>query len=188
MIPLLTLGLVGAVAFLFWNVVPLARLFDAFQPMVVTLSVIVAAVFVRLNRGMPSLEWKSLDRTKRAELTAAIVALSREYVAIVAINGIALIGLVTLVVIGKDDAVTNWSPVVLKAVSATVGAVFALCLARMAYVVWRDCDIMELQKALIDNAAAHEEEALETKSAKGKIADMKAAGLRKPPSPSSTEL
>jgi uncharacterized membrane protein YqjE len=187
-IPFLTLGFMGLVAFLFWNVVPLARLFDAFQPMVVTLSVIVAAVFVRLNRGMPSLEWKSLDRTKRAELTAKIVELSREYVGIVAINAFALISLVTLVVIGKDDAVANWSPTVLKAVSATVGAVFALCLARMAYVVWRDCDIMELQKFLIDNAAAHEADALETKSAESKLADIKAAGLRKQPPPKSSEL
>jgi hypothetical protein len=36
--------------------VPLLRLFDAFQPMVVALSIMVAAVFVRLNRGMPALE------------------------------------------------------------------------------------------------------------------------------------
>jgi hypothetical protein len=57
----LTIVWVLGLATLFaWNV-PLLRLFDAFQPMVVALSIMVAAVFVRLNRGRPALEWKSLD-------------------------------------------------------------------------------------------------------------------------------
>jgi hypothetical protein len=184
---LFTTGFTALIAFLFWSVVPLVRLFDAFQPMVVTLSVIVAAVFVRLNRGMPSLEWKSLEPKKRAKLTTKIVELSREYVVIVVLNGVALIGIVTLVVIGKE-VVECWSPTVMKAGAGIIGGTFALCLARMAYVVWRDCDIMKLQKELIDNAAAEEGQALETKAADQKISSIKAAGLRKQPSQKPTEL
>jgi hypothetical protein len=167
--------------------VPLARLFDAFQPMVVALSVIVAAVFVRLNRGMPTLEWKSLERDKRTILTAKIVELSKEYVAIVAITGIALIVLVTLIVLGKDT-VTELSAGIQKLISGGIGALFSLCLARMSYVVWRDCDIMELQKYLIDNVAEREHLELETKSADDKIAAMRSAGLMKQSRTDVTEL
>ncbi len=187
MVRALTLIVVVAVAALFWMAVPLERLFDAFQPMVVALSVIVAAVFVRLNRGMPSLEWKSLEREKRTILTAKIVDLSKEYVTIVAINGIALIALVTLVVVGKN-AICVLSENNQQLISAFVGGLFSLCIARMSYVVWRDCDIMELQKYLIDNVADQDAKELEIKSADAKVSDMKAAGLRKQPHPDTSEL
>ncbi len=71
--------------------------------MIVILSVMIAAIFVRLNRGMPSLEWRSLEPEKRKILTTKIVELSDEYVWIVALNGIALVALVSLVVIGKVE-------------------------------------------------------------------------------------
>ena len=188
MVRALTLIFVAGVVVIFWAFVPLERLFDAFQPMVVALSVIIAAIFVRLNRGMPTLEWKSLERQKRTELTARIVELSKEYVAIVAINGTALIALVTLVVAGKDHTMANLSVPIQKGVAAGVGALFSLCLARMAYVVWRDCDIMELQKYLIDNAAERDDKELEIKAAEQKLLNMKGAGLRKQVSTETSEL
>ncbi|MBA4174542.1 MAG: hypothetical protein C0511_18290, partial [Hyphomicrobium sp.] len=64
------------VAGLFAWAVPLVRLFGAVQPLIVALSIMVAAVFVRLNRGMPTLEWKSLEPEKRKELTTSIVAVT----------------------------------------------------------------------------------------------------------------
>jgi hypothetical protein len=182
-----TLNIVALVVggLLFGFVVPLTRLFEAFQPMIVVLSVLVAAVFVRLNRGMPSLEWKNLEPEKRLRLTAKIVALSRDYVWIVSINGLTLLLLVTLLVVGRDEVSRTLLPVGQKLVSALIGAFFFLCVARVGYVVWRDCDIMELQKELIDKAAGEEMHALENKSADEKIAAMKLAGLRsaevKPP-------
>ena len=188
MVSALTLVFSVAVAVLFWIAVPLERLFDAFQPMVVALSVIVAAVFVRLNRGMPSLEWKTLERKRRTILTTKIVELSKEYVAIVTITGISLIILITLVVIGKDMIISLFSINTKKMISGIVGALFSLCIARMSYVVWRDCDIMVLQKYLIDNVAERDERDLETKSANTKVAEMKAAGLRTQPRPDPTEL
>lgn len=183
----LTLMVVLAVAGLFWAAVPLHRLFDSFQPMVVALSVIVAAVFVRLNRGMPTLEWKTLERGKRTILTSKIVELSKEYVTIVAITGAALVTLVTLVVIGKD-AVASLSTQLQKLISASIGALFSLCLARMSYVVWRDCDIIELQKYLIDNVAERDERELEIKSADAKLTEMKSAGLQKQPTRPTSDL
>lgn len=187
MMRILTFIVVILVAAIFWAVVPILRLFDAFQPMVVVFSVIIAAVFVRLNRGMPSLEWKSLEREKRKILTAKIVNLSKEYVAIVSINGISLIVLITIIVIGKD-AICNISPSFQKIISAGVGALFSLCVMRMSYIVWRDCDIMELQKYLIDNVSDGEHRELEIKSAYRKLEEMKSSGLKNQSRPDVSEL
>jgi hypothetical protein len=97
---ILTLFAAGLFA---WGV-PLARLFGALQPLIVALSIMVAAVFVRLNRGMPTLEWKTLDPEKRKDLTTSIVSVNVEYGWIIGINAIALLGLITLSVVGVTEA------------------------------------------------------------------------------------
>lgn len=169
---------------LFAWAVPLVRLFGAFQPLIVALSIMVAAVFVRLNRGMPTLEWKSLEPEKRKDLTSSIVDVTTEYGWIIGINAIALAGLVTLSVIGAADA-SAWPLWLRRAVSGVVGAVVTLCAARMAYVVWRDIDIVRLQKRLIDGAASRESQELERALADEKVATIRSANVRpvevKPP-------
>lgn len=172
---------------LFWYVVPLPRLFDAFQPVIVILSVFIAAIFVRLNRGMPSLEWKNLEAKKRKALTSKIVDLSRDYVFIVSLNGLTLLVMVTMTIIGKPEIISHWNGYFQSAMSALVGALFFLSVARVGYVVWRDCEIVELQKALIDMAAEAEVQAEEVKLAEEKINLIKSSNLRKietsPPEP-----
>jgi Flp pilus assembly pilin Flp len=171
-------GVLGLAGLFGWGV-PLLRLFDAFQPMIVSLSIMIAAVFVRLNRGMPSLEWKSLDLAKRTELTSQIVNLSREYGWIVALNASGLVGLVTLTVVGKTEVQSSWPSLAQHVTAGCIGGVAALCVARMGYVVWRDLDIVSLQKHLIDASAARDADESENKAANAKIADIRAAGLRK---------
>lgn len=173
----ITIVVTLAAAGLFAWLVPLVRLFDAFQPMITALSIMVAAVFVRLNRGMPTLEWKSLDPEKRKELTAAIVRVATEYGWIIGINATVLAGLVTLAVIGKTDA-GFWPGWVDRVVSSSIGALVSLCGARMAYVVWRDIDIVRLQKRLIDETAGRETKGREAAVADEKVANIRAAGLR----------
>lgn len=169
---------------LFAWTVPLVRLFDAFQPLIVALSIMIAAVFVRLNRGMPTLEWKSLDPDKRKELTASIVDVTIEYGWIIGINAIVLAGLVTLSVIGKGDAAL-WPEWGARIASGAVGGLVSLCAARIAYVVWRDIDIVRLQKRLIDGTAARESSEQQEKLADDKVANIRAANVRpvevKPP-------
>jgi len=172
------------VAGLFAWAVPLVRLFGAFQPLIVALSIMVAAVFVRLNRGMPTLEWKSLDPNKRKDLTASIVSVTIEYGWIIGINAVALVGLVTLSVIGAEDA-ASWSETIRRAVAGAVGGLVTVCAARMAYVVWRDIDIVRLQKRLIDGAASKESDERELALADEKVARIRGANVRpvevKPP-------
>lgn len=169
---------------LFGWAVPLVRLFEAFQPLIVALSIMVAAVFVRLNRGMPTLEWKSLDPGKRKDLTASIVAVTTEYGWIIGINATVLAGLVTLAVIGKVDSAL-WPEWVRRITSGAVGGLICLCTARMAYVVWRDIDIVRLQKRLIDGSACREASDNQVKLADDTVTSIRAANIRpvavKPP-------
>jgi hypothetical protein len=180
----LTIVVTILAAGLFAWAVPLVRLFGAFQPLIVALSIMVAAVFVRLNRGMPTLEWKSLDAEKRKDLTASIVGVTTEYGWIIGINAAVLAGLVTLSVIGPTDAAL-WHDLVRRAVSGAVGGLTALCVARMAYVVWRDIDIVRLQKRLIDGAASREASEREAALAEEKVSSIRSANVRpvevKPP-------
>lgn len=168
------------VAGLFAWAVPLVRLFGAFQPLIVALSIMVAAVFVRLNRGMPTLEWKSLDPDRRKDLTASIVSVTTEYGWIIGINAGALVGLVTLSVIGAADAAL-WPEEARRAVAGAVGGLVTLCAARMAYVVWRDIDIVRLQKRLIDSVADKEEGERQVALADEKVMEFKSANVRRVP-------
>lgn len=165
---------------LFAWAVPLARIFGAVQPLIVALSIMVAAVFVRLNRGMPSLEWKSLDPEKRKELTSSIVSLTAEYGWIIGINAAALLGLVTLSVVGSDEAAL-WPEVGRRIAASVIGGALALCAARMGYVVWRDIDIVRLQKRLIDGAADKEALEREVAAADQKVMEFKSANVRRVP-------
>jgi hypothetical protein len=54
----------------------------------------------------------------------------------------------------------------------------ALSVARMAYVIWRDYDVVKLQKYLIDASAARDASELETRASAEKIANIRSAGLR----------
>lgn len=164
---------------LFGWAVPLLRLFDAFQPLITALSIMVAAVFVRLNRGMPTLEWKSADPEQRKELTSQIVVLSKEYGWIIALNAAVLLGLVTLSVVGKDEVAMHWPVEVQRLTAFAIGGSGALCIARMAYVVWRDIDVVQLQKRLIDSTASREAVEQQDKIASEKVSSIRASGIRK---------
>lgn len=177
---LLTVVVTLLAAGLFAWAVPLVRLFGAVQPLIVALSIMVAAVFVRLNRGMPTLEWKSLEPEKRKELTASIVAVTAEYGWIIAIDAAALVGMVTLSVIGAADAAL-WPETGRRVASGVVGGLVALSSARMAYVVWRDIDIVRLQKRLIDGSAEKEALEREVGIAAQKVMEFKSANLRRVP-------
>ena len=169
-------------AILFGWAVPLLRLFDGFQPMTVALSIIVAALLVRLNRGMPTLDWKSLRQDDRERLTGSVLALTKEYVAILAINVVLLVVLVSLMTIGKvaiqswTSAIPSWTNLISPVVSGAIGALVALCLARM---IWRDFDIVRLQKKLLDAAGERDQAEAQSKIANEKMGEIRASSIRR---------
>lgn len=174
---LITLIIMFLIAGLFGWLVPLKTLFNAFSSLITALSIISAAVFVRLNRGMPSFEWKSADPKKRSHLTSAILDLTKEYVGIIALNGILLSFLIVLTTIGNQE-VLIWPHIVQRIISSSLGALIILCIIRMSYVTWRDYDIVHLQKELID-ATAHDDDCTQqTKTAAEKIKNIQSSGLK----------
>jgi hypothetical protein len=163
-------------AFAAW--VPLDRFVDSLQPTVVALSIMAAGLLVRLNRGMPALDWKSLDPVKRKVLTEQVVELVREYLFVLGLQLIALVSLVTLAALAKPPPLVPTEPWIERSVVGFVGALIAMCLTRMAFIVWRDYDIVRLQKHLIDEAADKEASEQSSKAATEKVNSIKAAGLR----------
>ena len=175
----LTIVAILVAAALFAWVVPLTRLFDAFQSMITALSIMVAAVFVRLNRGMPTLEWKSVNPEARTQLTSRMVELSTEYGWIILVYGVALMGLVAISIVGKAQVTATWPDWAQRMGAAAIGAMAASCVGRMGYVVWRDIDVVKLQKQVIDDLAVRETSEQNQKRAEDKLASIRSSGLRR---------
>lgn len=169
------LALAAAIGLAAWRV-DLQYLFTAFQPTTVALSIMAAAVLVRLNRGMPTLDWKSLEPRGRKTLTAKIVKLQQEYLSILGIN-VALVGTLIYLVVVTPPATALWPEWVRRSVSGGLAGGMVLALARMALVVWRDYDIVRLQKLLIDTAADKEFQAAQEATAAVALGSMR-GGLR----------
>jgi hypothetical protein len=167
-----------SLGFVFWRWMTLALLADILQPLIVALSIMAAALLVRLNRGMPALDWKSLEIAERKILTQKIVELTREYMIVLSLHGVTLAALL-IVVVNKTSGFDGiWYGQ--QGVLAAIGALLGLCICRMGYIVWRDSDIVRLQKKLIDDSA--DREAIEKASADAlsNVTSIRASGLREP--------
>jgi hypothetical protein len=170
----LTIVLMVLGAFGFGTFVSVDRLADSLQPMITAASIMAAAVLVRLNRGMPSLDWKSIAPSKRQDITAGIVAITREYAVIIAALSVLLFLALGLLITGKATLITL-EPRSAKTLVMIFGALAGLCIGRMGYVVWRDYDIVRLQKVIVDDAAVKEQTAENAAAAASKIDVMKEA-------------
>jgi hypothetical protein len=93
-------GVLGALTFAQW--VSLDRLAAVVQPIIVAISIMAAGLLVRLNRGMPTLDWKSLEPAKRKVLTLRVVEVTREYLFVLFIQAVTLVFLIALVAAAKQ--------------------------------------------------------------------------------------
>lgn len=169
-----TISAIVAVAALCWRYLSFAQFGEMLQPAVVAISIMAAALLVRLNRGMPTLEWKSLEPNERKVLTQKVVELSREYMVVLAVQGVTLIFL--LVIAANKSAALD--PSTQRILVTAVSGLLALCVARMSYIVWRDYDIVRLQKKLIDESADRESVTKASDEAAAKLTAIRGAGLR----------
>lgn len=163
-------------AFGLW--VPLVNTMRGVEHFVVAVTIMTAAVFVRLNRGMPTLDWKTLEIAERKRVTSAIQSLTLEYVVIVGINA-AVLCLAVICSVYEDGYWLAVPSIIGGLLSAAWGFCLTLACARMAYVVWRDYDVVKLQKTLIDAAGEREETEKQAKRAAENVVEMQSAGLRK---------
>jgi hypothetical protein len=162
---------------LFAGALSLSQVIAALQPLIIAISIMAAALLVRLNRGMPTLEWKSLDSRERKILTQKIVEVAREYLTVLSIQAVTLAALVGVLMEKDSTVIATWERYLLAALGALVG----LCVARMAHIVWRDYDIVRLQKKLIDDSADRETVDRASEEALSKVANIRASGLRAVP-------
>ena len=179
MVRLFTMAVVLVGAAVFWLWLSPDQFLKIVQPLIVALSIMAAGLLVRLNRGMPTLDWKSLEVNDRKILTAKVVELTREYLFVLLSQAITLI--ILLVITVSDLA--QFSSTRQRATLAVAGGLIALCVARMAYIVWRDHDIVRLQKKLIDDSADREAAAKAQEEALSNVTAIRASGLRPGPKP-----
>ena len=83
-------------AYCFWQWVSFAHLPLTLSQMTSALSIFIAAVLVRLARGMPTLDWKTVPIEKRKVLTGQLVDVSREYAGLLALLMLLLIMAVSI--------------------------------------------------------------------------------------------
>ena len=171
---LLTIATVVVGAFVFGRWLTSDLFSKILQPLIVALSIMAAALLVRLNRGMPTLDWKSLDSIERKILTGKIVELTKEYIFVLSIQAVTLIALLVIAVQDAAHLSTTTQTVIL----AFEGALVALSVSRMAYIVWRDYDIVRLQKKLIDDSADREQVDKDSKEALSKVSVIRASNVR----------
>jgi len=166
----------AAIGFIFGRWMTLALLREILQPLIVAISIMAAALLVRLNRGMPTLDWQSLEASERKILTHRVVELSREYMAVLALQFVTLLILLTLSMI-KEKTFYGWSsgPIV---VLGALGALIGLCISRMGYIVWRDTDIVRLQKKLIDDSAGRQTIEKASQDALTTVNAIRSSGLK----------
>ncbi|MFS8143733.1 hypothetical protein [Rhizobium sp. BR 249] len=160
----------------------ISRLFPTFQPISVVLSIMAAAIFVRLNRGMPTIDWKSLTGEERNRIAERMVAIAGDYVVGLGFSGCSIATLVCLVALGPQQATSLSREMQVGIVSWFIFSLGASTVW-MGYVIWRDYDIMLLQKQVIEEATLREQRERDIQAAKEKSAAMKASSVTVAPTP-----
>lgn len=133
-------------------------------------AIFAAAVLVRLNRGLPSVEWKFVEEDALKRLMDRMEEVTRDYVAVLLVIFSGMVSAVTLLVIGDDF---DWGGVeITRVVSGICGGLFGLSLSRMAHLVWLDVSIFKLQRAVVESSAKATSVANHAKAAASKIVGM----------------
>lgn len=144
---------------------------SANAPMLLTFQgIIAAAVLVRLNRGVPTLDWKAVQFEAVERLLERLEDIAKSYIAVVIINAISISILLVIQFYHKPDY--PYSAQVVVTLSTTFGALLGLLLGRMAHVVWLDLDIVRLQKKVILSAAESENKKAQMASAAEKLSQI----------------
>lgn len=184
MIRLITITAMIAVGFVFSRWMTFDLLDKILQPLIVAISIMSAALLVRLNRGMPTLDWQGLEVSERKVLTHRVVELSREYMFVLALQSITLVILLAISV--SANAPVRGLPHAPEIILGALGAMMGLCFSRMGHIVWRDTDIVRLQKKLIDDSADRQAIEKASKDALATVNAIREAGLKDPSKPEIT--
>ena len=166
-------GVVGGIAFFFIG--DAGAMTENVSILLSFEAIIAAAVLVRLNRGVPSLDWKAVDVEAAERLLRRLEEVAKVYIALIAMTLISIT--ILLAVIYLNTQAFSYKRDIMVALSASFGTILGLVLGRMAYVVWLYLDIVRLQSAVIVSAARAEEAKKQEKVASEKLATIEATRL-----------
>jgi len=138
-------------------------------------AIIAAAVLVRLNRGVPSLDWKSVDVEAADRLLRRLEEVAKVYIALIAMTLVSIVIILAILYVGTLQF--DYKQNVIIGLSTVFGVILGVVLGRMTYVVWLDLDIVRLQSAVILSAAKAEDAKKQVEAASGKLAAIEAARL-----------
>jgi len=154
---LFTMASVVSCAALTGWLVPIDEWAAVAKSVLTVLAIFAAAILVRLNRGMPTIDWSKVKAEDRVRLVIDIQKLAREYGITLLFVGAALVFFLILDRSGSSSplgAMISTKPHSIPIViSSMAGAISSFVLIRIAYVVWRDIDIVDLQAGVIAQAA-----------------------------------
>ena len=145
------------------------------SPLLAVLSIFAAGILVRLNRGIPTIDWKSVDADATHRLLNQLEAVAKEYVAVFCIIVLSIV--VVFAASFVDQSKIENAPRIQQWLAGSFGFLFGVLSGRMGYIVWRDLDIVRLQKAVILSAATEEVAKSELAAAQEKLTAMSAARL-----------
>jgi hypothetical protein len=169
-----------AVGFLFAAcLIPLEAWPESAKSLLTVLAILAAGVLVRLNRGLPTIDWSKVNPESRGDLVKKMRDISVEYGITLAQIGVLLVGLLASEMIDLPVAGYGFydiPPLIRAIVSGFAGGSLIFVFSRMVYIVWRDIDIVELQADVITEAATSEVKVGQQTKAKA----IKSAGVKNP--------
>lgn len=134
-------------------------------------SVMAAGILVRLNRGVPSVDWKSVSSDSLNKLLSRLEEIAKSYILTFAIALALIVLIVSCILISPLDFI--YKEITIRSISSCFGTLLGLLVSRMFYIVWLDLDIVRLQNAVILSAAAEKEGSEQKTLADDKLEKMR---------------
>lgn len=139
-------------------------------------ALIVGAVLVRLNRGLPSIDWKMVDATPIERLLNRLEEAAKVYIIIVVACAVSIC--ILLASIYVDKVTFAYKLTTSLFLSTTFGVLLGFVISRMTFVVWLDLDIVRLQRAVILASAKSQNSDKQIKAAEDKLTAINNARIR----------
>lgn len=171
----LSLALIGFFSFVLSRHKGLELIINNSSVFLTMFSVFAAAVLVRLNRGLPSVDWKSVDEISLKDLLDEIEKVSKGYAVILFIIFGGLTSTVSVLFVGGQLSLGNID--ISRTISGIVGAFLGLSISRMCHLIWIDVEIVRLQRRVVESAASETERKTQSEIAKEKLAEIESVTL-----------
>lgn len=139
------------------------------------LSIFAAAVLVRLNRGLPTVDWKSVDPGDLGRLLDRLEDVAREYVIVFCQILFALFFVFISKFVPQETVFSTL--IVPRWISGIVGSLLGLCVSRIVHLVWLDVSIIRLQRRVIVSAAEENDRQKQAEIANEKLAEIARARI-----------